>query len=145
MAHGKYQRWFVRPDFVECPVSLAKREKYNRRERPGGHALTCFQQNDLIVLAQVHEASDAFGELHHVLDGVGDVVRALLPHPLSRLQKGHRRRRSLVRSNAASAGLFFAPFPESTTHLVLVDAGLLGGVLHPGEPLHVFDAVLARL
>lgn len=50
-------------------------------------ALTCFQQNNLIVLAQVHEASDAFGKLHHVLDGVGDVVRALLPHPLSRLEK----------------------------------------------------------
>lgn len=88
-----------------------KREKYNRGERPGGRALTCFQQNDLVVLAQVHEASDAFGELHHVLDGVGDVVRALLPHPLSRLQKGHgRRRRSLVRSNAASERAVFAPF-----------------------------------
>lgn len=52
-------------------------------------APTCFQQNDLVVLAQVHEAGDAFGELHHVLDGVGDVVRALLPHPLGRLGKRH--------------------------------------------------------
>lgn len=50
-----------------------------------GCALTCFQQDDLIVLAQVHEAGDAFGEFHHILDGISDVVRALLPHPLSRL------------------------------------------------------------
>lgn len=60
---------------------LGKKKKYTRR------ALTCFQQNDLVVLAQVHEAGDALGELHHVLDGVGDVVRALLPHPLGRLQE----------------------------------------------------------
>lgn len=46
-------------------------------------ALTCFQQDNLIVLAQVHEAGDAFGKLHHILDGISDVVRALLPHPLS--------------------------------------------------------------
>lgn len=49
-------------------------------------ALTCFQQNDLIVLTQIHEACNTFGKLHNVLDCVGNVVCALLPHPLSRLK-----------------------------------------------------------
>lgn len=50
-------------------------------------ALTCFQQDYLIVLAQVHEASNAFGKFHHILNGVGDVVSTLLPHPLCRLEE----------------------------------------------------------
>lgn len=43
-------------------------------------ALTCFEEDDLVVLTEVHEARDALGKLHHVLDGVGDVDGALLPH-----------------------------------------------------------------
>lgn len=46
-------------------------------------ALTCFEEDDLIVLTEVHEAVDALGKLHHVLDGVGDLNGALLPHRLS--------------------------------------------------------------
>lgn len=45
-------------------------------------ALTCFEENDLVVLTEVHETRDALGELHHVLDGVGDLNGALLPHQL---------------------------------------------------------------
>ena len=47
---------------------------------------TCFEEDDLVVLAQVHEAGDALGELHHVLDGVGEVHGAVLPHRLRRLE-----------------------------------------------------------
>lgn len=50
-------------------------------------ALTCFEENDLVVLTQVHETRDALGELHHVLDGVGDVDGALLPHHVWRLDE----------------------------------------------------------
>lgn len=51
-------------------------------------ALTGFQQHDLVVLAEVHEAVDAFGELHHVLDGLGDLYGTELPHGLPRLHRG---------------------------------------------------------
>lgn len=44
--------------------------------------LTGFQQHDLVVLAEIHEAVDALGELHHVLDGVCDLHRTKLPHRL---------------------------------------------------------------
>lgn len=47
--------------------------------------LTGFQEDDLVILAELHEAVDALGELHHVLDGVGDLQRALLPHGLAAL------------------------------------------------------------
>lgn len=49
--------------------------------------MTCFEQNDLVILTQVHEACNAFGKLHHVLDGIGDVVGTLLPHRLRRLRE----------------------------------------------------------
>lgn len=52
----------------------------------GSPALTGFQEDDLVVLAELHEAVDALGELHHVLDGVGDLQRALLPHGLAALR-----------------------------------------------------------
>jgi len=51
----------------------------------GSPALTGFQEDDLVVLAELHEAVDALGKLHHVLDGVGDLQRALLPHGLAAL------------------------------------------------------------
>lgn len=51
------------------------------------HALTCFEEDNLVVLTEVHEARDALGELHHILDCVGDVNGALLPHHLSRLKE----------------------------------------------------------
>lgn len=49
-------------------------------------ALTCLQEDDLVILAEVHEAGDALGELHHVLDGAGDVMGTQLPHGLCGLQ-----------------------------------------------------------
>ena len=53
-------------------------------------APTCFEEDDLVVLTEVHEAGDPLGELHHVLDGVGEVDRTVLPHPLSGLETGER-------------------------------------------------------
>lgn len=52
---------------------------------PCSAPLTCFKEDNLVILAEVHEAVDALGKLHYVLDGVGDVHSTLLPHPLSRL------------------------------------------------------------
>jgi len=46
-------------------------------------ALTRFEEDDLIVLTEVHEARDALGKLDHVLDRVGDLNGTLLPHRLS--------------------------------------------------------------
>lgn len=70
--------------------------------------LTCFQQDNLIVLAQVHKAGDAFGKFHHILNGISDVVRALLPHPLSRLgraaQKSARYRNVMPFSHWTQSG-----------------------------------------
>ena len=43
------------------------------------------QQADLVVLGELPEARNALGELHHVLDGVSEVNRTLLPHHLRRL------------------------------------------------------------
>lgn len=55
------------------------------RRAVGVPPLTGFQEDDLVILAELHEAVDALGELHHVLDGVGDLQRALLPHGLAAL------------------------------------------------------------
>lgn len=41
---------------------------------------TCFQQHYLIILTQLHEAVDALGELHHILNGLCYFDSAQLPH-----------------------------------------------------------------
>lgn len=41
---------------------------------------TCFQQHYLIILTQLHEAVDALGELHHILNGLRYFDSAQLPH-----------------------------------------------------------------
>lgn len=41
---------------------------------------TCFQQHYLIVLTQLHEAIDALGELHHILNGLCYFDSTQLPH-----------------------------------------------------------------
>lgn len=43
---------------------------------------TRFEEDDLVILAEVHEAVQALGELHHILDGLGDAPGAALPHLL---------------------------------------------------------------
>lgn len=53
-------------------------------------ALTSFQQHDLVVLAEIHEAVDTFSELHHILDGLSDLYGTELPHYLSRLYRTGR-------------------------------------------------------
>lgn len=49
-------------------------------------ALTSFQQYDLVILAQIHEAVDAFSKLHHILNGLCDLHSTELPHHLLRLR-----------------------------------------------------------
>lgn len=110
-------------------------------------ALTCFQQDNLIVLAKVHEAGNAFGKFHHILNGISDVVRALLPHPLSRLCGTKIGTLSRLDCNFL-IGLKLAALVRCvvpTANLVLEHTGFLRRVLHPGESLHVFSAVLTRL
>lgn len=46
---------------------------------------TCFQQHYLIILTQLHEAVDALGELHHILDSLCYFDSAQLPHDFPRL------------------------------------------------------------
>lgn len=41
---------------------------------------TCFQQHYLIILTQLHEAVDALGELHHILNGLCYFDSTQLPH-----------------------------------------------------------------
>lgn len=47
---------------------------------------TCFQQHYLIVLTQLHEAIDALGELHHILNGLCYFDSTQLPHDFSWLK-----------------------------------------------------------
>lgn len=57
--------------------------------------LTWLEQEDLVILAQFHEPWDALGELHHILDRMGDLDGTLLPQHVPRLE-----------SNTTSSGLY---------------------------------------
>lgn len=56
---------------------------------------TCFQQHYLIVLTQLHEAVDALGELHHILNGLRYFDSTQLPHDLPRLKGGNGQKNAL--------------------------------------------------
>lgn len=58
------------------------------------YPLTCFEEDNLIVLTEVHEASDALGKLHHIVNSVGDVDGTLLPHRFCWL-KGQKEMRTV--------------------------------------------------
>lgn len=51
---------------------------------------TCFQQHYLIILTQLHEAVDALGELHHILNGLRYFDGAQLPHDFPGLRARER-------------------------------------------------------
>lgn len=51
---------------------------------------TCFQQHYLIILTQLHEAVDALGELHHILNGLRYFDGAQLPHDFPGLRAPER-------------------------------------------------------
>lgn len=53
--------------------------------------LTGLQQENLVVLAQLHEARDALGKFHHILDGVRDLDGTLLPQHVPGLQADSHR------------------------------------------------------
>lgn len=65
--------------------------------------LTSFQQDDLVVLTEIHEAVDAFGELHHVLYGLGDLHGTELPHHLPRLQRTQEKHFKIRDANSSSS------------------------------------------
>lgn len=52
---------------------------------------TCFQQHYLIVLTQLHEAVDALGELHHILNGLRYFDSTQLPHDFPGLRNREAR------------------------------------------------------
>lgn len=41
---------------------------------------TCFEKHYLIILTELHEAVDALGKLHHILNGLCDFNGTQLPH-----------------------------------------------------------------
>lgn len=47
--------------------------------------ITCFEQHNLIILTELHEAIDTLGKLHHILDGLCDFNGTQLPHDFSGL------------------------------------------------------------
>lgn len=59
-----------------CPGSRSPEPRPPALPSPG----TCFEQHDLVVLAELHEAREPLGELHHVLDGLGEAAGTALPH-----------------------------------------------------------------
>lgn len=113
------------------------------------YPLTCFEEDNLIVLTEVHEASDALGKLHHVVDGVGDVDGALLPHQFGRL-KGHKDMRTVNNDSnhlvCQNCGVSLFMFHMSHhVYLHLVGVCLLRAVQSPRHPLQLLCAVLAGL
>lgn len=75
---------------------------------------TCFQQHYLIVLTQLHEAIDALGKLHHILNGLRYFDSTQLPHDFSglrtdRIQNGFR----AIDLNAAANVLVLIELPYS--------------------------------
>lgn len=58
-----------------------------------GH-LTCFEEDDLVVLGQLHEALDPLGKLHNVLNGVRDLDGTFLPHVFAALWENRDREKA---------------------------------------------------
>ena len=53
----------------------------------------CFEQHDLVMLAESLEARDALGKLHHLSDSWGEALGEGLPHLLAGApRRGHRAR-----------------------------------------------------
>lgn len=66
---------------------LTKRQKEQEgKETVLFRCLTWLEQEDLVILAQLHEPWDALGELHHILDCMGDLDGTLLPQHVPGLE-----------------------------------------------------------
>lgn len=106
---------------------------------------TCFQQHYLIVLTQLHEAVDALGELHHILNGLCYFDSTQLPHDFPRLRTDRDTGRVICVKNNG-----FDNCPEgagslSAGYLALVALHLLLKEGLPGHLLQLFSQVLTRL
>lgn len=111
------------------------------------YPLTCFEEDNLIVLTEVHEASDALGKLHHVVNGVGDVDGTLLPHRFCKL-KGQKDRGTVTNySNKTDTFLCVKTVElhclmSLRVYLHLVGVCLFRAVQSPRHPLQLLCGVL---
>ncbi len=109
-------------------------------------ALTCFEQDDLVILAEVHESRDALGELHDVLDGVCNLQGALLPHPFCRLNAQRLLIHSLTKRQISKQVTRLTIYCNMIMlYLELKAAGFFRCVDVPGAFLQLLWAVLTRL
>ena len=110
---------------------------------------TCFQQHYLIVLTQLHEAVDALGELHHILNGLCYFDSTQLPHDFPGLRTERKRERVIYCKRmfliiAAAADTGTDPGPWSG-YLALVALHLLLQEGLPGHLLQLLPQVLTCL
>lgn len=54
--------------------------------------LTTLEESNLIILTKLTESWDTFSKFHHILNGIGQPHRTVLPHLIHRLQTEDRER-----------------------------------------------------
>lgn len=111
---------------------------------------TCFQQHYLIILTQLHEAVDALGKLHHILNGLRYFDSAQLPHDFPGLGADRTEDRIVVylfvylffkKTSSISGGRGESGYG----YLALVALHLLLQEGLPGHLLQLLPQILTRL